>query len=1211
VTLTVHLDQDDSARPDYQHFSRGSILNRNPNRLGQQDRALLAAVGPTSARCFLRWEHLTTGAWDVSAPTQNLQFSASPAFSLTTEWLTGGQWANSEELVITQEGLIDCTFATVNNSWFAASASNRKIFEDLQYAAFRHYKLLNPQMRWVGCLNEPNITPNGGFNGANVYRLLKTAIEAVRRVNAEDLPGPALKVLGPETTFNFVEPQNQTGNDNSRDFVTAIVADAAWWYSIGKPNMGGLTLHSFNNNTVPDRLVGNNPARGFAKFDALATEFSEPNLFAGIPRIVTAYSREDNGSDPARQVVGDGKGNDEPPGTLMMAQQAAFFAAWHELAHRYVSATGDRVEYVIMFSRTNYVDYSTTMVRPIPLNAAVQLNWPDGARTPVYNVAALEARIASNSSAGVRRRVVGNDPAGRPIGTVGSPNGQVMTATAVTQPGVGKVWLLLARVQNGSTTNAAGIDIDWDALGTALNLAGPVTVDAWRISRSESMLAPVSGLGGELTQIIAGATLAIPTTGLPRTTVAMEEPSVVLVELTGTPVTAPPPPPPPQAPSVTIAGPTSATTGVPVGLTAVNSGGPVSTWAWSASGAATPPSSTAAGYAPSWAVSGPQTVTVTATGAGGTSTATTTIQVTTVAPPPGAGGGLSLANLGVRWGAITESSTGGGLNTFVVASDELSQNWTPRWTMETLERTGGQALILNQCRAYEDAPNRNKRFFNRLAERLPGDERLKIILTLPCVPNAVRDFAVTNGMEPIEYMLSTDPADASNSLGRHQIRRQLDQLAAIRDAPGSRLDFEIRPMHEHNLSGGNRPGTGLGWSYRWNRHDLFREFFAWVATEAHERQFEVSWCLSVGPVYSNRFNNPPEPGYNFDYSHGFVRWPGAEFVDVLDLDYYAKHEANRDTTQMLMVLDDWIQRATAEGISWGSSEWASGAPTGVCSGGTPVGECPEIRTPDHPWLLGTLQRMEACPQSGAGSMKYAVWFSPRFGGNFDFATTTDGNASIDGYYDLVRTGRITHVERHELMRDTVGWLSAGKVGPAPFGGGSTPPPAGDGQALIDAFVAVEVDALVDVAGAADMAVSVAISATPSPPTGVIEMTALTNIGEDLFLNWLLTTGSATRPNQWHVRLHVGNPGEDGTSNPATNAVRQSVVFNSASGGTTTNQGAIQWTNVPAPETYTAISIWNASTGGQPLLYGLLTQPRTVEAGDTFTIPAGSFTVTAD
>lgn len=55
---------------------------------------------------------------------------------------------------------------------------------------------------------------------------------------------------------------------------------------------------------------------------------------------------------------------------------------------------------------------------------------------------------------------------------------------------------------------------------------------------------------------------------------------------------------------------------------------------------------------------------------------------------------------------------------------------------------------------------------------------------------------------------------------------------------------------------------------------------------------------------------------------------------------------------------------------------------------------------------------------------------------------------------------------------------------------------------------------------------------------------------------------------------------------------------------------IVWVNLPAVN-IVAFSIWTAETGGQALVRQLLTAPKTVPAGEAFTLPQGNITVSVD
>ena len=120
-----------------------------------------------------------------------------------------------------------------------------------------------------------------------------------------------------------------------------------------------------------------------------------------------------------------------------------------------------------------------------------------------------------------------------------------------------------------------------------------------------------------------------------------------------------------------------------------------------------------------------------------------------------------------------------------------------------------------------------------------------------------------------------------------------------------------------------------------------------------------------------------------------------------------------------------------------------------------------------------------------------------------------------------------------------------------------------------------------------------------------------NYLEAEILDHILGTGAFTMPTNSFVKLHTADPGEDATTAAAGNTTRAAVDFAAASspGGTAASSTAASWTAVSTTETYSHFSIWDASTAGNPLLTGALTASVSVTAGDNFSIPAGSLTVT--
>lgn len=94
----------------------------------------------------------------------------------------------------------------------------------------------------------------------------------------------------------------------------------------------------------------------------------------------------------------------------------------------------------------------------------------------------------------------------------------------------------------------------------------------------------------------------------------------------------------------------------------------------------------------------------------------------------------------------------------------------------------------------------------------------------------------------------------------------------------------------------------------------------------------------------------------------------------------------------------------------------------------------------------------------------------------------------------------------------------------------------------------------------------------------------------------------------YIKLHLGDPGEDGTANPAVETTRQEVTWSAASGGTMASAATVTWTNVSTTEDYTHWSLWDSDTAGNCLWTGALSATASVTAGDTFQITAASLTL---
>jgi hypothetical protein len=99
------------------------------------------------------------------------------------------------------------------------------------------------------------------------------------------------------------------------------------------------------------------------------------------------------------------------------------------------------------------------------------------------------------------------------------------------------------------------------------------------------------------------------------------------------------------------------------------------------------------------------------------------------------------------------------------------------------------------------------------------------------------------------------------------------------------------------------------------------------------------------------------------------------------------------------------------------------------------------------------------------------------------------------------------------------------------------------------------------------------------------------------------------PASFNLKLHLGDPGAAGTSNPAVETTRKAVTFSAAASGAITNSADVTWTSVSTTETYTHVSAWSDIAAGTFVLSDALEVPRAMTAGQDFTIPAGDLDIT--
>jgi hypothetical protein len=129
------------------------------------------------------------------------------------------------------------------------------------------------------------------------------------------------------------------------------------------------------------------------------------------------------------------------------------------------------------------------------------------------------------------------------------------------------------------------------------------------------------------------------------------------------------------------------------------------------------------------------------------------------------------------------------------------------------------------------------------------------------------------------------------------------------------------------------------------------------------------------------------------------------------------------------------------------------------------------------------------------------------------------------------------------------------------------------------------------------------------------MSSFSDYTENLLLNWLLTTNSATRPTAWYVGLFTAAPSDTGGGTEVTGngyaRVATGTMSISGTATTASNASAIEFAAASGGNwgTITHAAIFDASSGGNMLAWAALTTSRTINDGDVFRIPASSLTVT--
>jgi hypothetical protein len=130
------------------------------------------------------------------------------------------------------------------------------------------------------------------------------------------------------------------------------------------------------------------------------------------------------------------------------------------------------------------------------------------------------------------------------------------------------------------------------------------------------------------------------------------------------------------------------------------------------------------------------------------------------------------------------------------------------------------------------------------------------------------------------------------------------------------------------------------------------------------------------------------------------------------------------------------------------------------------------------------------------------------------------------------------------------------------------------------------------------------------------MSSFTDYSENLVLNWLFTTNSATRPTDWYVGLFTAAPSDAGggtevSGNGYARKVTGTISVSGTSPTLATNAAAIEFAAASGGNwgTITHVAIFDALTSGNMLGWAALSSSRTINDGDIIRIPAGDLDIT--
>lgn len=126
------------------------------------------------------------------------------------------------------------------------------------------------------------------------------------------------------------------------------------------------------------------------------------------------------------------------------------------------------------------------------------------------------------------------------------------------------------------------------------------------------------------------------------------------------------------------------------------------------------------------------------------------------------------------------------------------------------------------------------------------------------------------------------------------------------------------------------------------------------------------------------------------------------------------------------------------------------------------------------------------------------------------------------------------------------------------------------------------------------------------------MAAMSNYLENVLINAVLRGTAYTSPSKVYLALFTNDPTDAGTGTEVSGGAyaRREITFDAPSNGVSVSSTDVLFPVASASwGTITHIGIYDASTGGNLLFHGVLTNSKTIAADDQLKIATGDVSIT--